>query len=65
MPEKNDSKTVHVLVLTGFGLNCDYETAYAFELAGAMATRVHINALISEALAGGMITAPACLRQCA
>ena len=36
----------HALVLTGFGLNCDHETAYAFELAGAAAERVHINALI-------------------
>ncbi|GAB6905995.1 phosphoribosylformylglycinamidine synthase subunit PurQ [Desulfosarcina cetonica] len=35
-----------VLVLTGFGLNCDHETAYAFELAGAAAQRVHINTLI-------------------
>jgi len=41
------NKDVHVLVLTGFGLNCDFETAYAFERAGAVATRVHINALIS------------------
>jgi phosphoribosylformylglycinamidine synthase len=47
MNKENDEKTVHVLVLTGFGLNCDYETAYAFELAGAVATRVHINSLIS------------------
>lgn len=39
-------KDVKVLVLTGYGLNCDYETAYAFEVAGASATRVHINALI-------------------
>jgi phosphoribosylformylglycinamidine synthase len=37
----------NVLVLTGFGLNCDHETAYAFELAGAVAQRVHINALIA------------------
>lgn len=37
----------NVLVLTGFGLNCDHETAYAFELAGAAATRAHINALIA------------------
>jgi phosphoribosylformylglycinamidine synthase len=36
----------NVLVLTGFGLNCDHETAYAFELAGAAAKRAHINALI-------------------
>ena len=37
---------VNVLVLTGYGLNCDHETAYAFELAGARAERVHINSLI-------------------
>jgi len=37
---------VNVLVLTGYGLNCDNETAYAFELAGACAERVHINSLI-------------------
>jgi len=40
-------KSVHVLVLTGYGLNCDNETAYAFELAGATARRVHINTLIA------------------
>jgi len=39
--------TVKVLVLAGYGLNCDHETAYAFELAGASAVRVHINDLIS------------------
>ncbi|MFZ7126573.1 MAG: phosphoribosylformylglycinamidine synthase subunit PurQ [Desulfobacterales bacterium] len=38
--------TVRVLVLTGFGLNCDMETAHAFELAGARPERVHINSLI-------------------
>jgi phosphoribosylformylglycinamidine synthase len=38
---------VSVLVLVGYGLNCDDETAYAFELAGALAKRVHINALIA------------------
>jgi len=37
---------IRALVLTGFGLNCDLETAYALELAGAQAERVHINALI-------------------
>ena len=36
----------NALVLTGYGLNCDNETAYAFELAGARAEKVHINALI-------------------
>ena len=38
---------VNVLVLAGYGLNCDHETAYAFELAGAKAVRVHINSLIN------------------
>ncbi|MEE4607828.1 MAG: phosphoribosylformylglycinamidine synthase subunit PurQ [Desulfobacteraceae bacterium] len=38
---------VKVLVPTGYGLNCDHETAYAFQLAGAAAERVHINALIA------------------
>ena len=40
--------SVSALVLAGYGLNCDYETAYAFEIAGAKAQRVHINALIDE-----------------
>ena len=37
---------VNVLVMSGFGLNCDTETAYAFELAGAKPRLVHINSLI-------------------
>jgi phosphoribosylformylglycinamidine synthase subunit PurQ / glutaminase len=39
--------SVQALVLTGFGLNCDEETAYALELAGARAERVHLNSLIA------------------
>lgn len=39
--------SVKALVMTGFGLNCDIETAYALEVAGAKAERVHLNALIS------------------
>lgn len=38
---------VSALILTGFGLNCDLETAHALELAGAHADRVHINTLIA------------------
>jgi phosphoribosylformylglycinamidine synthase len=38
---------VNALVLTGYGLNCDHETAYALDLAGAVAHRVHINSLIN------------------
>ncbi len=39
---------ISALVLTGYGLNCDHETAYALELAGASAIRVHINDLIDR-----------------
>ena len=42
----NGASAVKALILTGFGLNCDYETAFAFEKAGADAHRVHINSLI-------------------
>jgi phosphoribosylformylglycinamidine synthase I len=38
---------VKALVLTGYGLNCDYETDYALKLAGAQSHRVHINELIA------------------
>jgi phosphoribosylformylglycinamidine synthase subunit PurQ / glutaminase len=43
-------RDVNVMVLTGYGLNCDHETAYAFGLAGARAERVHINSLIDGAV---------------
>jgi phosphoribosylformylglycinamidine synthase I len=39
---------VRVLVLTGFGLNCDEETAYALEIAGASPEKVHLNSLIGR-----------------
>jgi len=38
--------TVKALVLTGYGLNCDYETDFALRLAGAESHRVHMNELI-------------------
>jgi len=40
--------TVNTLVLTGFGINCDYETQTAFQRPGATAVRVHLNALLDE-----------------
>ncbi len=42
---------IDALVLTGYGLNCDHETAHTLNMAGARARRVHINALI-----GGEVT---------
>ncbi|TWI77420.1 phosphoribosylformylglycinamidine synthase subunit I [Desulfobotulus alkaliphilus] len=41
------TRQVKVLVLTGYGLNCDMETAHAFKMAGAAPERVHINSLIT------------------
>lgn len=40
--------TPRVLVLTGYGINCDEETAFAFRAAGAAADIVHINDLIGN-----------------
>ncbi|KPA18859.1 Phosphoribosylformylglycinamidine synthase I [Candidatus Magnetomorum sp. HK-1] len=37
--------SVRVIVLSGYGLNCDHETAYSFECMGAKADKVHINDL--------------------
>lgn len=37
-----------VLVLTGYGINCEEETRYAFEYAGAHARVVHVNDLIEN-----------------
>ena len=40
--------TPRALILTGYGINCDEETRYAFELAGARADIVHINEIIEN-----------------
>ena len=37
--------TIKALVLRTAGTNCDYETVYALETAGAVAERVHVNRL--------------------
>ena len=39
-------ETPKVAVLFGFGINCDHETAAVFEMAGAVAERVHVLSLI-------------------
>jgi phosphoribosylformylglycinamidine synthase len=36
-----------VLILYGYGINCDQETGYAFKLAAAETEKVHLNQLIS------------------
>ncbi len=40
-------RDVNVLILSGYGLNCDHETAHAFALAGAKTQLVHMNSLIN------------------
>lgn len=37
-----------IIVLAGYGLNCEQETAYAFTIAGGQADIVHINDLIDN-----------------
>jgi phosphoribosylformylglycinamidine (FGAM) synthase-like amidotransferase family enzyme len=39
-------KKPKTIILSGYGLNCEEETAHAFALAGANAEIIHINALI-------------------
>jgi len=46
---ENSASKPKALVLYGYGLNCDYETAYALERSGAEAERVHVSDLISGA----------------
>lgn len=36
------------LILRAPGTNCDVETAYAFELAGGIAERIHVNELLEQ-----------------
>jgi len=40
--------TPKVLVLTGYGINCDIETKHAFDLAGARAERIHLTDLLNN-----------------
>ena len=41
-------KQVRAIVLRAAGINCDMETEYALELAGAEAERMHINRIIED-----------------
>ncbi|MBW2311060.1 MAG: phosphoribosylformylglycinamidine synthase subunit PurQ [Deltaproteobacteria bacterium] len=48
-------KAVRALVLTGYGLNCDYETDFSLKIAGANSERLHINELLGASKAGARI----------
>lgn len=45
-------RQVKALVLTGYGLNCDYETDFSLKLAGAESHTIHINELITPDSSG-------------
>jgi phosphoribosylformylglycinamidine synthase subunit PurQ / glutaminase len=47
-PASGKEKQVKVLILSGYGINSETESAHAFMLAGAIAEIVHINDLISK-----------------
>lgn len=40
--------SARALILAGFGINCELETAHAFDKAGATSTIVHLNDLIEQ-----------------
>ena len=46
-PPMPSDPAVRALIITGFGLNCEAETAHAFRLAGAAPEQVHLNDLIA------------------
>jgi len=48
LPKLKPMPTPRVLVLRSPGTNCDEETAYAFEVAGAAPQRLHINQLLES-----------------
>jgi len=41
---------VKALVLTGYGINCDFELQNAFRMAGARADRIHFNEVLQKKL---------------
>lgn len=43
-----EMKKVKVIVISGYGINCEEETKFAFEKAGGQADIVHINDLINN-----------------
>jgi len=45
---ENSRRRPRVMVMSGYGLNCEEETKFAFERAGGTSDIVHINDLIAE-----------------
>ena len=42
------SNPVKTLIITGFGLNCEKETAKAFEICGAAPSQIHLNDILEN-----------------
>lgn len=42
------TKTSKIIIMSGYGLNCEEETKFAFDKAGGLADIVHINDLIKD-----------------
>jgi len=49
-------KDVKAIILTGYGLNCDYETYFSLKAAGAVPERAHINQVISGGKDGSTVS---------
>lgn len=47
MNNKKKYKKVKVLIITGFGLNCEAETSAAFNYCGASAKQIHLNDILA------------------
>jgi len=50
--DAHSEKMIKALVLTGYGLNCDYETDFSLKLAGAESHCIHINEMITRGKSG-------------
>ncbi|HOK04538.1 MAG TPA: phosphoribosylformylglycinamidine synthase subunit PurQ [Victivallales bacterium] len=48
MPGKKIKKKVNVLIMTGYGLNCEEETGIAFEYCGAKSEKLHLNDILEK-----------------
>jgi phosphoribosylformylglycinamidine synthase len=46
--QKRKIKKPNIIIMSGYGLNCEEETKFAFERAGGVAEIVHINDLIAR-----------------
>ena len=42
------ARQVSVVIPTGFGINCEIETAEAFKMAGAKPRLIHLNDLVAD-----------------